>query len=248
MWPEDCSKIDKCVTSASSRCQKGRSTVKMSPNTKDKVRREFKGKVSPGLKRVSNNESLTWLCWTWQNNISHDSSSSFAKNWLGKDSIQAAQKSLYSLRKMLKTGVNSVKEWSTKATRMTVHGKSHILFTDESPIELQPKVNLQNRRIRTRDTSSIKPQMRPKFPMKIMVVGEICSYGRTELYVVPNRETVNGQHYRTNILPSYTGLIKEARVFPCSNLSVLIQEGATCHTTQATLHQIQKEGVKVWTD
>ena len=32
--------------------RKGRPT-KMSPNTKDKVRREFKDKVSPGLRRVS---------------------------------------------------------------------------------------------------------------------------------------------------------------------------------------------------
>ena len=92
--------------------------------------------------------------------------------------------------------------------------------------------------------------MRPKFPLKITIAGGICRYGRTELelYVVPNRETVNGQHYRNNILPSYTAILKDRRLFPCSNLSVLMQDGAKCHTAQATLRQIRDNDVKVWTD
>jgi len=34
--------------------------------------------------------------------------------------------------------------------------------------------------------------MRPKFPSKIMVAGEISRYEKNELYVVPMGETVNG--------------------------------------------------------
>ena len=108
-------------------------------------------------------------------------------------------------------------------------------FTDESPIEL--KINSQNRRIRTSDPTSIKPEMRPKFPIKIMAAGEICRYGKTELCRTQSQN-------RDNFLPIYFCTINDRRVFSCSNLSVLIQDG----TVQETLNRIHEDRVKLWTD
>jgi len=72
----------------------------------------------------------------------------------------------------------------------------------------------QNKRIRTSDPSLLKPEMRLKFPFKIMVAGGISRYVKTELYVVTMGETVNGKHNRENILPIYTKIINNRHVFP----------------------------------
>ena len=132
-----------------------------------------------------------------------------------------------------------------------IHGKllrAHILFTDESPPELHPKVNRPNKRIQTSDPSSIKPEMRLKFPLKITVAGVISRYGKTELYIVPPGESVNGKHYRRNIVSIYTNIMINGHVFPHTDMAVLMQGGATCHTARATLNQIEQSGVKVWTE
>ena len=135
--------------------------------------------------------------------------------------------------------------------RSLIHGKllqAHILFTDESPPELHPKVNRQNKRIQTSDPSSIKPEMRLKFPLKITAAGVISRCGKTELYIVPPGESVNGKHYCKNIVSIYTNVIINGHVFPRTDMAVLMQDRATCHTARATLNQIELSGVKVWTD
>jgi len=37
-------------------------------------------------------------------------------------------------------------------------------------------------------------------------------------------------------------------MFSHAQMSVLMQDGATCHTARAMLDQIEQTGVKVWTD
>jgi len=231
--------------------RRGRPT-KMSPKTKDKVRRVFKDKISPGLRRVSRALNFSPDYIEQGKTISHMTLSRYMRKteW-GKFAYKQVMKPLLSAKNVqdrLRFSQRMVAEGYTDDTTRGKLLRSHILFTDESPIELQPRVNKQNRRIRTSDPSTIKPEMRPKFPLKVMVAGGISRYGKTDLYVVPNHETVNGEHYRTHILPSYTTTINDSRVFPCSNLSVLMQDGATCHTARATLSQIGEEDVKVWTD
>ena len=139
-------------------------------------------------------------------------------------------------------------EKSREHKRSSIHGKllrAHILFTDESPPDLHPKVKRPNKRIQTSDPSSIKPEMRLKFPLKITVAGVISKYGKTELYIVPPGESVNGKHYRKNIVSIYTNIMINGHVFPRTDMAVLMQDGATCHTAQATLNQIEQSGVKV---
>ena len=134
-------------------------------------------------------------------------------------------------------------EKSQKHKRSLIHGRllrAHILFTDKSPPELYPMVNRLNKRIPTSDPSSIKPEMRLKFPLKITVAGVISRYGKTELYIVPPGESVNGKHYCKNIVSIYTNIIINGHVFLCTDMAVLMQDGATCHTARATLNQIEQ--------
>ncbi|KAJ4431936.1 hypothetical protein ANN_20544, partial [Periplaneta americana] len=67
--------------------------------------------------------------------------------------------------------------------------RAHILFTDESFVELHSIPNRQNARIRTADPSSIKPTQVPKFGVKIMVAGGISRYGKTQLIIMEPEPT-----------------------------------------------------------
>ena len=125
---------------------------------------------------------------------------------------------------------------------------AHVLFTDESPIELNPQPNRQNMRFRTKDKSKVPVIKRPKFPLKIMVAGGISRYGRTELHVVHEGETVNGQYYRDEILPVFERAVKDEGMFPEKNLATLMQDGATPHVAKLTLTQIEKSFRNCWRD
>ncbi|KAJ4426681.1 hypothetical protein ANN_26479 [Periplaneta americana] len=72
--------------------------------------------------------------------------------------------------------------------------RAHILFTDESLVELHSIPNRQNARIRTADPSSVKPTQVPKFGVKIMVAGGISRYGKTQFVIVNEKKTVNGEY------------------------------------------------------
>ncbi|KAJ4426585.1 hypothetical protein ANN_26383 [Periplaneta americana] len=85
-----------------------------------------------------------------------------------------------------------LKEGYTPTARIL---RAHILFTDESLVELHSILNRQNARIRTADPSSIKPTQVPKFCVKIMVAGGISRYGKTQLVIVNEKKTVNGEYY-----------------------------------------------------
>lgn len=126
--------------------------------------------------------------------------------------------------------------------------RAHILFTDESPIELNPKPNRQNRRIRTNDPASISPVLVPKFSLKIMVAGGISRYGKTDLHIVPQNQTVNGEYYRQSILPIFKKAMDASSQFPKRNMGILMQDGATAHTAKATMKVIKEGFNSVWTD
>jgi len=84
--------------------------------------------------------------------------------------------------------------------------------------------------------------------VKIMVCGGISRYGKTVLHVVPDKETVTGDYYRAHILPIYTSILKDRKVFPNQELAVLMQDEATSHTAARPLMQIDNVGVKVCTE
>ena len=209
----------------------GRPT-KVTPNTKDKVRKELKDKAGPGLRRVARMLNFSAQYTERNKKISHMTISRHVRKteW-GKTAYRQPTKPLLSAKNIENKIAFSERMVAEGYTDDSIQGRllrSHVLFTDESPIELQPKVNRQNRRVRSKDPTTIRPLMRPKFPMKIMVAGGINRYGKTDLYVVPQGETVDGEHYRQHLLPMYTQILNDGQYFPRKNMAVLMQDGATC--------------------
>ena len=140
------------------------------------------------------------------------------------------------------------------------HGKElleHILFTDESIIELFPKPNSQNTRIRTSNPSRRQPISIPKNGLKIMVAGGLSASGLTELHIVEHGATVNAAYYREKILPIYisslpatTGDIADRRnqhcLFQEAHRVIFMQDGAPAHTANATLSFISSRFSGIW--
>ena len=133
--------------------------------------------------------------------------------------------------------------------------RAHILFTDESVIELFPRPNLQNTRIRTSTPELRVPIQIPKYGLKIMVAGGMSAYGLTQLHIVDPDATVTGEYYRTRILPLYSEAAKRTasigdltrdRMFSTSNMVVLMQDGAPAHTANATLSLISTLFPRAW--
>jgi transposase len=131
----------------------------------------------------------------------------------------------------------------------------HILFTDESIIDLFPKPNKQNTRIRTLDPANRSILQIPKHGLKLMVAGGICANGLTDLHVVESKTTVNGKYYREKILPVYLNAkirasncddISKRTLFYDQNSVVFMQDGAPAHTANETLDYLRATFLDVW--
>ena len=138
------------------------------------------------------------------------------------------------------------------------HGRmlvDHILFTDESIVELFPRPNVQNTRIRTSFPNLRRPQQIPKNGLKIMVAGGMSARGLTKLHVVDSDATVDGDYYRARIVPIYEeaasrtahyNSITATRMFSDQRAIVLMQDGAPAHTARATLTLLDQKFSMVW--
>lgn len=73
-----------------------------------------------------------------------------------------------------------------------------------------------------------------------MVAGGISTYVRTDLHVVPQAKSVDGQHYHDEILPLFEKALKDKDMFPRHSLAVLMQDRATAHTAIPTIRQIEE--------
>ena len=135
--------------------------------------------------------------------------------------------------------------------RRGVEKRSHVLWTDESMILLNPIPNRQRMRIRVSDKSEIPVIQVPKHSEKIHVAGGICSRGKTELIIIPKGQTINAKFYQENILPVYFEFMKDTNFFPKQDLVTFMSDGAPCHTAKSTMKLIEEKMsdpvVNVWT-
>lgn len=131
----------------------------------------------------------------------------------------------------------------------------HILFTDETIVELFPVPNTQNTRIRTSEPGLRQPVQVPKHGLKIMVAGGLTANGLTKLHVVDAKSTVNGLYYRTRILPFYfetltrdieSDEVTETRLFRNMQMVALMQDGAPAHTARETLELAGSHFPNLW--
>jgi len=124
--------------------------------------------------------------------------------------------------------------------------RSHILWTDESIIELYPKLNQQNVRYRTENKSDVPSRAIPKFGLKVMVAGGFCARCVTPLHIIPKGKSVNAKHYMEKILPIYFDSMGNKEIFPNERKIVFMQDGAIAHTAKASLSLIKTQVSTVW--
>jgi transposase len=131
----------------------------------------------------------------------------------------------------------------------------NILFTDESIIELYPKPNTQNMRIRTANPEERESLKIPKHGLKIMVAGGMTANGLTSLHVVEDGATVTGEYYRHRILPIYFAALDESRkstivgasrIFSSVEHAIFMQDGAPAHTAHETLYSLSQRFDHIW--
>ena len=80
---------------------------------------------------------------------------------------------------------------------------SKVIFSDESPYELDSNPNHQNYVIWAQSPSEVPNHKKNKFPGKLMVWGVMSATGLSELHVVPNKTAINAQYYHEVILEKY---------------------------------------------
>ena len=138
---------------------------------------------------------------------------------------------------------------------------SKVIFSDESPYELYPSGNPKNDVIWATDKGDVAPIERQKFSPKVLVWGAMTSTCLSELHVIPQKTSVDGQYYRENILKNsllpmfdrkrFTGPIDERKLPEKMSEMVFMQDGAKAHTATLTLewledHQVTYWGPQVW--
>ena len=120
-----------------------------------------------------------------------------------------------------------------------------MLWTDESPIELNPKPNSQTYRIRIDNKANVPRVKVPKFGVKILVAGGMTAQGVTELHIVEDGCTVNGNYYRTKILPIYLNALNSG-LFTSRSKASMMHDGAPAHFSKKTEDIIKAKYSKFW--
>lgn len=131
-------------------------------------------------------------------------------------------------------------EWSLSQLQLDPEFNRKILFSDEAHFWLNGYVNKQNCRIWSENNPKMIQQL-PLHPEKCTVWCGLYAGGIIGPYFFKNeagnRVTVNGDRYRAMIndylIPNLNGIDLEGMWFQ--------QDGATCHTANATLDLLRKE-------
>lgn len=124
--------------------------------------------------------------------------------------------------------------------------RSHVLYTDETTIELFPKSRAGCGRFRTENRADVPIHETVKFSPKLMIAGGFCARGVTELHFVEDGHMVNGEYYKTKILPVYFDAMANSRLFPIKNKITFMQDGAPAHSTTQNLDVINRQVKRVW--
>ena len=139
-----------------------------------------------------------------------------------------------------KRRLNFAKEHQT----WTEEDWKRVLWSDESCFELFNPPNRQNDRVWAADASDVPPVPTVKHPPKVHVWGMMSSCAVSELHVVPQKVTINGDYYRQNILEEAclravhrtgkTGTILQRALVPDAEKAIFMQDGAPPHTAKRT--------------
>lgn len=124
------------------------------------------------------------------------------QNW-GKTAYRRQRKQILTQKNIqdrLRFGETVRKTGYLRDDKRARQKRSHILFTDETWLEVSPKGNTQNQRYYTEDPTKISKILVPKYVIKVMVAGGFCAQGVKKLHM-RSGGTVNVAYYKDKILP-----------------------------------------------
>ena len=172
-------------------------------------------------------------------NVSHMSVHRYLRKYLGVKPYKRPRKPRLTIKmkaNRMKLAVTH-KDW-------TVGDWNRVLWSDESPFQIFQIANRQNDRVWSKDAASIQPCMKVKFPAKIQVWGMMSHQALSELHIIPQGETVNGEYYRTKILAgtckdaihrrAKSGSVLERSMTSEMSGIIFMQDGAPAHTAKLT--------------
>lgn len=122
----------------------------------------------------------------------------------------------------------------------------HVLWTDETMIELHRKRNSITNRYYCDDKKKVPATIVPKFPLKVMFAGGFCARGVTALHVVEQKATVNAKYYREKIMPVYLTALDDRSLFPSKSKTTFMQDGAPAHGTKLNMKILSDSVPTVW--
>ena len=143
---------------------------KLTPNTKRKITIELKDKVGASVRKCVRKLNMSDVYKNRNKTISRKAVQNYLKttNW-GKIGRKLKVKPLLSKKNVndrVRFGLWVKLNGYLDDSRHGITLRENILWTDESPIELHPKPNKQNTRVRT-SNKSLAVIRRPKFPLKL---------------------------------------------------------------------------------
>lgn len=230
--------------------KRNRVATKLTPTTKVKIEKEMNNVAFASVRKCAKLLNFSDNYTSRDKKISCTSITRFLKttDW-GRRAYKIRKEPLMSAKNISDRikFANLVKvEGYIGNTRNAIELRRHILWTDESPILLNPEPNTQNLRIRIKDKADIPTVKVPKKSVKIMVAGGICARGVTELFILDDKLTINGLFYADHILPIYFSAMANQNLFPKQKLVTFMQDGAPAHTSKSNLDLIASKVDKVW--
>ena len=134
--------------------------------------------------------------------------------------------------------------FALKLKNWTVTDWEKVLWSDESPFQLFAPPNRQNDRVWSRSSTNVQPFKSVKFSAKIQVWGMMSHQALSELHIIPQKQTINGEYYRNNILKgtcmdamkrtaNSDTILKRSMIEKMSE-SIFMQDGAPAHTAKLT--------------
>jgi transposase-like protein len=224
---------------------------KLTPNTKRRISGLMMNRTGASLRKCSKRLNFSNDYKSRNKTISHTAVQNYLKTteW-GRVARKLRPKPLLSkknIKDRLTFALNVQMEGYCDQSQNGRSFRENILFTDESPIELNSKPNPQNTRIRTSDKTKATVGI-PKFPLKIMVAGGITANGVTDLYVCPKGETINGQVYEEKILPIYLSAINNRALIRNKRKATFQQDSAPGHKIRSVIDKIESTFPNSWTE
>lgn len=228
---------------------KGRPQTKLDRYTKSVIKRKLYRKNNSSIRKTTNflNKSKNYA--KKKKKISIRTVNRFIKStsW-GKNAYKSPFKPKLSEKNILDRikFAKIVKDCGyLEDTQRGEQWRSHILFTDESTIELYPKSLSSQCRFRTEKRQDVISNDSVKFSPKIMIAGGFCAQGVSKLYFVEN-DTINGEYYKENILPIYLEAMNNPSLFPIKSRTTFMQDGAPSHSTKVNIKYLESKIPNVW--